>query len=97
MKKIISFLIVSALCISFVFAASSAEKLYNDFSTAINNGDLNSAMKRYSELETRVEKEKSNDFFEIIICIITTVILDSFLIKYIYHSINFFKILKKIN
>ncbi|MDD5972414.1 MAG: hypothetical protein PUC01_01735, partial [Spirochaetales bacterium] len=60
MKKIISFLIVSALCISFVFAASSAEKLYGDFSTAINNGDLNSAMKRYSELETRVAKEKSN-------------------------------------
>ena len=60
MKKTISFLIISVLCVSIVFAASSAEKLYNDFSTAINNGDLNSAMKRYSELETRVAKEKSN-------------------------------------
>ena len=56
---------VSALCITMLTAASSAEKLYNDFKTAVDNGDTSTAMKKYSELESRVDKERSSDISSI--------------------------------
>ena len=60
MKKILTFVMVSALCVTMLTAASSAEKLYNDFKTAVDNGDTSTAMKKYSELESRVDKERSS-------------------------------------
>ena len=57
MKKILTFVMISALCVTMLTAASSAEKLYNDFKTAVDNGDTTTAMKKYSELESRVDKE----------------------------------------
>ena len=60
MKKILTFVMVSALCVTMLTAASSAEKLYNDFKTAVDNGDTTTAMKKYSELESRVDKENTS-------------------------------------
>lgn len=58
-RKIISVLFVSALTCAMLFA-SSAENLYEDFSLAVENGDLSGAMESYADLEERLSDELSS-------------------------------------
>ena len=58
-RKIISVLLVSALTCAMLFA-SSAENLYEDFSLAVENGDLSGAMESYADLEERLSDELSS-------------------------------------
>ena len=60
MKKVLTILMISVLCVTMLTAASSAEKIYNDFSNAVDSGDITTAMKKYSDLESRVSKEKNS-------------------------------------
>ena len=56
-KRSVMFLSVLMISATLLFAAPTAEKLYGEFSSAVENGDVTLAMKKYSELETRVSKE----------------------------------------
>ncbi|MGN0906293.1 MAG: InlB B-repeat-containing protein, partial [Bullifex sp.] len=58
-KRSVMFLSVLMISATLLFAAPTAEKLYGEFSSAVENGDVTLAMKKYSELESRVNKELS--------------------------------------
>ncbi|MDY2816509.1 MAG: hypothetical protein SOT35_07905 [Bullifex sp.] len=56
-KRLLMFLSVLMISAALLFASPAAEKLYDEFSSAVNNGDVTLAMNKYSELESRVTKE----------------------------------------
>ena len=56
-KRLLMFLSVLMISAALLFASPAAEKLYGEFSSAVNNGDVTLAMNKYSELESRVTKE----------------------------------------
>ena len=58
-KKIVLFLMVLALSSAMLFAAS-AQRLYEDFSLAVEKGDLDGAIKSYSDLTERLSEELSS-------------------------------------
>ena len=47
------------LCAGLIFA-SGAQSLYNDFETAVRNGDVSGAIEAYSSLNDQIAKEKEN-------------------------------------
>ncbi len=56
MKRLISILAALALSASLLFAAS-AQELYNDFSSAVESGNLSGAVSTYEELDGRLKDE----------------------------------------
>ena len=58
-RKFISVLLIMILCAGLTFA-SGAQSLYNDFETAVRNGDVSGAIEAYSSLNDQIAKEKEN-------------------------------------
>ena len=58
-KKIVLILMLLALSSAMLFAAS-AQRLYEDFSLAVEKGDLDGAIKSYSDLTERLSEELSS-------------------------------------
>ena len=56
-KRSVMFLSVLMISATLLFAAPTAEKLYGEFSSAVDGGDVTLAMKKYGELESRVNRE----------------------------------------
>lgn len=58
-KRFVSVLLILALSCTLLFAAS-AQDLYQEFSAAVENGDLDGAINSYSDLEKRLSDELSS-------------------------------------
>ena len=58
-RKFISVLLIMLICAGLIFA-SGAQSLYNDFETAVQNGDVSGAIEAYNSLNDQIAKEKEN-------------------------------------
>ena len=58
-RKFISVLLIMLICAGLIFA-SGAQSLYNDFETAVQNGDVSGAIEAYDSLNDQIAKEKEN-------------------------------------